>query len=115
MVEIKGLRFDTSIGVLFALKEARGHTTLQETCAAIGRSNIDNMLEVLCISHAKAEKQALTQDEFLEKLGAHGIGFLKVSSIFSEVTQKLLFDGMSTEEVENAKKLAMSQVQNKKE
>ena len=113
MVEANGLKFNTSLGVLYALKEARKHTTFQETCASLGKGDIDNMLEVLRVSCSKEEKKDFTPEQFMEELSAHGIGFLKVSSIFREVTEALLYGGMSPEEVDASKKFVMERLNKK--
>lgn len=107
MVEVNGLVFDTSLGVLFALREAGGHKTLQETYAELSHSDMDSVVKVMRISHEKGQHEKLSEEEFLEKLGRHNIGLVKLTHLYAEVSHKLMFSGMSEEEIAEAKKLAM--------
>lgn len=106
MVEINGLKFSTSIAVLFALREAEGHTTLQETYASLTHSDIDRMIEVMRICYEKGENKKLTAEEFLNELGNYGIGYVKMSKIYAQIIEKIMCDGLSQEEIDAAKKLA---------
>lgn len=115
MVEVNGLKFETSIGVLFALKEKRGHRTLQETYSSVGNTSMDNMLDVLCVCHSRAvQDSSCTMEDFVERLGKYGIGLIKVSSVFTQVLEKLLYDGMSEEEIAESKKQIAAQMEKKK-
>lgn len=111
MVEVNGLVFDTSIGALFALKEARGHTTLQETYASVASTSMDNMLDVLRVCLGKGESKNYSLEEFADTLGKHKISLIKVSMIFNDVLTQMLFDGMEPEEIEDAKKRLLAKVQ----
>ena len=111
MVEIKNIHFATSIAVLFALKEARGHKTLQETYADIGRmTSFEDMLEFLRISYEKGENKKVDSEEFIELIAVSGIGFLKVTTIFNQVIEGILYGGMSQEEVESSKKQLQAKI-----
>lgn len=113
MVEIKGIKFDTSIGVLFALKEKRGHKVLQETYNSISKTDMDNMLDVLCVCYGKGNNCSASLEEFVAALSEHGIGFIKITQIFMQVLEKILYDGMSEEEIAESKKQIMSQLDKK--
>ena len=113
MVEINGLKFETSIGVLFALKEVRGHKTLQETYKSLATTDIDSILDILRISCEKGEKQSFTLDEFIQRASECQIGYIKLTRIFAQVVEKLMYDGLSDSEVEETKKLAMAKLQEK--
>ena len=110
MVEVNGLKFETSIGVLFALKEARGHKTLQETCAAAANSNIDNVLDVLHKCYEKGQESSCSLEDFLSATEKAGLGLVKLTSVFSDVLEKMMYSGLSETEVEDAKKLAMERL-----
>lgn len=110
MVKVNGIEFSTTIGVLFALKEARGLKTLQETYKIFDRADMDTIMEVLTISYNKQHKDAsVTEEQFIELLEEKEIGFLKITDVFGEVVEALVFGGMSPEEVDSKKKLLMSQ------
>ena len=111
MVEVKNMHFATSIAVLFALKEARGHTTLQETYSSIGKiTDFEGMLELLRICYEKGEGKKVSFEEFIDILAQSGVGFVKVTTIFNQVVEGILYSGMSNDEVENAKKLVQSKL-----
>lgn len=106
MVEVNGLKFSTSIAVLFALREAGGHKTLQETYTRLSRSDMDGMVEVVRISYEKGAGKKLTIEEFLEELGNYGIGYVKLSKVYAQIVEKLMCDGMTPEEIDEVKKQA---------
>ena len=107
MVEVNGLKFATSIGVLFALKESRGHTTLQETYKSMSTSDFDNVLDVLRVCCEQGENKHFTLSEFLALLGKHEIGFVKTTHIFKDILERVMYDGLSSEERESTKKFLM--------
>ena len=106
MVEISGLKFKTSIGVLFALKEARGHKTLQETYAGIAKSDMENILDVMRVCYEQGENKRCSLEEFVQVLEDHELGFVKLTRVFSSIIEKLMYNGLSDAEVEEAKKQA---------
>lgn len=106
MVEVNGLKFATSIGVVYALKEARGHETLQQTYGSLENTSMDAILEVLRASCEKGQKKSMSEDEFLCLIEEHSLGYVKLSSIYSQVVEGLMYDGMSEKEIAEAKKLA---------
>ena len=112
MGEIQGLKFSTSIGVLFALREAGGHKTLQETYAQLSRSDMDSVLEVLRVSYNTEAGTSLTMSEFIDAVGQAGIGFVRLSRLYSEVVERLMCDGLSSEEVASVKKLVEEKAKN---
>ena len=106
MVQVNGMEFATNIGVLFALKEAKGYKTIQETYKLLENSNIDVMIDVLRVSYNKHNKVNLTIEQFVQELENKGIGFFAIADVFQKVIEALMFDGLSPEEVEAKKKLA---------
>ena len=113
MVEVNGLKFETSIGVLFALKEVRGHKTLQETYRSVAASDIDNILEVLRVCCEKGENKRLSQDDFLCTIKEHNLGFIKLTGVFGQVIEKMLYSGMTEAEIAESKKQLMARMQAK--
>ena len=109
MVEVNGLKFATSIGVLYALKEKRGHATLQETYKSVARTDMDNIMEVMCVCLEKGENKHITQDQFVRIIEEVGFGFLRLTKVFAEIIERLLYDGMSPEEIAESKKQLLAQ------
>ena len=108
MVQIKNMKFSTSIGVLFALKEQKGVKTLQETYKIFEQPDMDVMLDLLKASYMKQNKiETMTIDEFVEKLEEEQIGFIKIASVFQEVIEGVMYSGLSEEEIETKKKLVI--------
>lgn len=110
MKTINNMKFDTSIRVLFTIKEKKGHKTLQETYAYVGdKENMDNMVDILLISYNLANDTNLTDKEFQKVLADNGVGIIKMISIFGEVVEDLMFDGTSEEERKKVMALAENQ------
>ena len=86
--------------------------TLQETYQLLEQTDIDLIFEVLCISYNKANKVNMSQDEFAEFLADNNIGFVKMTSIFKDIVEDLMFNGMTPEEVE-AQKNALANLMKK--
>lgn len=105
MVTVNGLNYATSIGVLFALKEAHGYKTLQETYKLFNNADIDVVVEILNISYNKANDTKMSVDDFVNFLGAKGIGFIAITDIFQEVVEGIMFDGLTPEQKALKKKM----------
>lgn len=103
MKEINGLKFDVTLRVLYKVKEAQGHKTLNETYKYLGEinENLDLVIDVMLISYNIANKTSLTEDEFHEILSEKHIGFLKLGVIYGELLDTLLMDGLTDEERKN--------------
>ena len=107
MKEINGMKFDTSIRVLFTVKEKKGHKTLQETYAYVGdKDNMDHMIDILLISYNLANDIELDEKGFQGILANNGIGIIKMITIFGQVVEDLMFDGTSEDERKNIMALA---------
>lgn len=102
---ISGLKFATSIGVLYELKQMKKHETLQETYKMLETTNMDAMLDVLCVSYNRANKQSLDLPSFIDLLEQTNMGFLKVAEMFQAVVEGLIFSGLTPEEIAERKKL----------
>lgn len=102
MKTINNMKFDTSIRVLYTLKEKKGHKTLQETYAYVGdKENLDHMIDVTLTSYNLANGVELDDKKFQDVLAANDIGIIKMISIFGEIVEALLFDGTTDEERKN--------------
>lgn len=109
MLNVKGLSFSNSLGVLFALRENHGHKTLQETYRMLETTDLDIIYEVLLAAYNDAHLSApVNEKEFVTVLADHQIGFIRMTEIFQELVEKLMFDGLAPEEVEAKKKFLMS-------
>lgn len=107
MKEFNGLKFDTSIRVLYKVKELKGHKTLNETYAYVGnQEDVDAMLTVARVSYNIANNTNLTEDEFQVLLSDNKIGLIKSIQIFGEVVESLMFDGTSEEDRKKVMALA---------
>lgn len=96
------LNFDTSIRVLFKIKELKGHKTLNETYAYVGnKEDVDAMINVARISYNIANHTQLSEEQFQEVLAEKGIGLIKMIKIFGEVIEAIMFDGTTEEERKN--------------
>lgn len=109
MVEINDLKLDTSIGTLYALRNARGHKTLQETYHYLTHADMDVMMDVLRIAHNKATNKEYSYDEFIDLLSQKSIGFIRITKLFAEFVEHFMYSGLSPEEIADAKKLAETQ------
>lgn len=104
MKTIMNINFDDTIRVLYKIKEKRGHKTLQETYKFLGDPNIeiDNILDVILISYNIAHKGNPLDEEGLQDLFAENkIGFAKISLIYKEIIEAIMFDGLSEDERKN--------------
>ena len=112
MKTINNLNFDTSLRVLYKVKEKKGHKTLNETYAYVGnKQDFDAMLDTALISYNLANDTNLNDDEFQKILGEQHIGLIKIVQIFGEVIDAIMFDGTTDEERKNI--LALVEKQNK--
>lgn len=106
MVQIGNLKFSTSLGVLYDLKQKYGHTRLNETYKKLAEEQeIDSVIEILNISYNKANKVNLNEEEFAQLMEENDIGFLKLSEMFGKVVEGIMFNGMTPEEIEERKNL----------
>lgn len=104
MKTIMNINFDDTIRVLYKIKEKKGHKTLQETYKYLSDPNleIDNILDVVLISYNIAHKDSPLSEEELQDLFAENkIGFAKISFIYKEIIESIMFDGLSDEERKN--------------
>lgn len=104
MKTINNMNFDTTIRVLFKIKEKKGHKTLQETYKFLSDPNleIDTILDIVLISYNIANKdKPLSENELQELFASNEIGFAKISLIFKEIIESILFDGTTEEERKN--------------
>lgn len=104
METINNIKFDTSIRVLFKIKEAKGHKTLQETYKFLGNPEIeiDTILDVIKISYGIANKDDNVDDEKMQEvLAINGVGFGKIAMIYQKIIEKIMFDGLTEEERKN--------------
>lgn len=100
MVQFGDLKFSTSLGVMYALKQKYNHTKLNDTYKMLSDSKeIDSIIEILNISYNKANGTNLSEDEFTAILEKENIGFLKLGDIFTQVIEGMMFNGLSPEEV----------------
>ena len=100
MVQFGDLKFSTSLGVMYALKQKYNHTKLNDTYKMLSDSReIDSIVEILNISYNKANGTNLSEDEFTAVLEKENIGFLKLGDIFTQVIEGIMFNGLSPEEV----------------
>lgn len=100
MVQFGDLKFSTSLGVMYALKQKYNHTKLNDTYKMLANSQeIDSIVEILNISYNKANGTNLSEDEFTVVLEKENIGFLKLGDIFTQVIEGIMFNGLSPEEV----------------
>jgi hypothetical protein len=114
MIDICGLKFATNLGVMFALKEAHNTTTLQETYALLEKqTDIDLIFEVLLIAYNRQNKVNLSADDFAQLLGDNDIGFVKMTDIFKNLVEHLMFSGLTPDEIEERKNQAAN-LMNKK-
>ena len=112
MKTISNMKFDTSIRVLFEIKEKKGHRTLQETYNYLGqKDNMDQMMDVLLISYNLANDTTLDEKGLQKVFAENNVGIIKMISIFGEVVEQLMFDG--TTEEERKKVMALAENQNK--
>ena len=105
MVEFNKMHFSTSIAVLFKIKTEKGHQTLQETYNFLMKTELDTQIEVLRVAYNIAEQANVNTDEFLALIAENGIGFILITQLFSELLEKLMYSGLSKEEIEAKKEL----------
>lgn len=104
MVQFGNLKFSTSIGVMYSLKQKYNHSKLSETYDMLSQSSdVDNIVEILNISYNKANNVNLNVDEFSEVLDNNNIGFIKLGELFTQVVEGIMFNGLSPEEVQERK------------
>lgn len=104
MIELESLKFDDTLNLLYGIKCAKGHKTLNETYESLQQTSIDSILDVLCISYNLANKTSFSTEEFANEMSLKGVGFVKLTNIFTQLIQSLMFSGLSKEEEEASKK-----------
>lgn len=107
MIKVKELNFASSIGVLYALKERYNHKTLQETYKMLESTDMDVLMEVLCVAYNKANGTELTVEKFADLLDSRGIGFVLVAEMYQQVIEEIMFSGLSAEEIAERKNQLM--------
>lgn len=103
MLQFENMKFATSIGVLFTLKQTHGHKTLQETYTMLEKTDMDSIFEVLCVSYNVANDTKLNTEEFVALLDTNNVGFLKIIELFKNVVETMMFSGLSEKEIEERK------------
>lgn len=104
MKTIMNINFDDTIRVLYKIKEQMGHRTLQDTYKYLSdpEMEIDSVLNVVLISYNIAHKGNPLDEEGLQDLFAENkIGFAKISFIYKEILEAIMFDGLSDDERKN--------------
>lgn len=102
MITINGINFDNTIRTLYHLKTAKGHKSLKETYAYMATEDIDVILDILLISFNTAHKDApVNLEGLMDVFAENGIGFVKIATIYQQVSESLLLDGLSDEERKN--------------
>lgn len=109
MLLMNDIKFATNIGVLFDLKTKKGFRTLQETYKVFESTEMDNIIEVLCVSYNRANNTSMDIQSFIDLLDSKGVGFLKIAEIYKELVEAIMFSGMTPEEIEERKNLMMNQ------
>ncbi len=109
MVEINNMQFASSIGVLYTLKEARGHKTLQETYSVFENADIDTIVEILRVAYNRQNNSSLNEEQFFSMLEKNKVGFIQLAEIFQQVVEQIMYDGLTPEEVDSKKKFLESQ------
>lgn len=112
MVQLDNLKFSTSFGVLYEIKNIKGHSTINETYKALQTDDIDNITLVIRIAYNKANKVNLSEDAFLEFLDENSIGFVKLTDIYAKIVEGIMFNGLSEAEIV-ARKNAMANLMKK--
>lgn len=103
MVQLDNLNFSTSLGVLFELKNIKGHKTINETYKSLETDDLGNILEIMSIAYNKANKTNYTVDEFTEILDSKNFGFIKIAEGYAKIVEAIMFNGLSPEEVAERK------------
>lgn len=103
MVQLDNLNFSTSLGVLFELKNIKGHKTINETYKSLETDDLDNILEIMSISYNKANKTVYTVEEFTELLDSKNFGFIKIAEGYAKIVEAIMFNGLSPEEIAERK------------
>lgn len=103
MVQLDNLKFSTNFGVLYELKNIKGHKTLNETYKSLETDDVENILCVMRISYNKANKVNLSEDEFVSFLDERNIGFMKLAEYYGKLVEGIMFNGLSEEEIASRK------------
>ena len=107
MLKIKNIEFNDTIAVLYQIKNSKGHKTLNETYKYLSSESLDTMLDVVLISYNLQHKDNPVDEEGLgQVLGENGIGMVKLGLIYTQIVEKLMFDGMSDQEIADLKNKA---------
>lgn len=105
MLRVKDIEFSDTIKVLFRIKQARGHKTVQDTIKYLQTEDMDVMFDVILESYNAAHPGAeLNDDQLGDLLAEKGIGIAKIAMMYSEIVEKLTLSGLTDEETENLKK-----------
>lgn len=98
MITKNNLKFDTGIGFLYKLKSERKHTTVQETINALQDSSVDNMIDVIRVSYCKGMNVEMSNDQFIQFISDNNFGIFFLTSIYTEIVEAVMFDGLSEQE-----------------
>ena len=95
----------TNLKVMFKLKDITGLKTLQEAMNAVGKLDMDGQLDFLYAAYnAYKDNLPMTKAEFTDYLLEHA-GVFKLTEYIEAVTEGILYNGMSKEEVDEKKEL----------
>lgn len=108
MVQLGNLKFSTSLGVMYTLKQKYNHNNLKETYALlneVSNGDVDIMMEIALASFNRENKTNLNEDEFAILLDDNEVGFVKLTDLLGKVVEGIMFNGLSPEEIEERKNL----------
>ena len=109
MITFSNVNFSDTLEVLFALRQSRGCSTIQETYKILERTDMDTIFEVLLASYNAAHRGAeVTLEGLTTILADNKIGFVRLTEAYAKVVEALMFNGMTPEEIEERKNYLMS-------
>lgn len=101
----------TSLRVVYALRDISHAKNLQEAIGSISKLDLDGQCDLLYAAYKAGEGKndvSITKEAFIGEV-LDNLGIFAITDVINELTEGLLYSGLSPEEIE-AKKAQMTEV-----
>lgn len=104
-IKDKDYELSTSLRVVYALRDIAHAESLQEAIGSISKLDLDGQLELLYAAYKAANRTSsdcLSKGEFTDEV-IDNFGIFAITNAINELTDGLLYSGLSQEEIESKK------------
>lgn len=103
-IKEKEYELSTSLRVVYALRDISKAGSLQEAIGSISKLDLDGQLELLYAAYKAANRNTtcISKADFTDEL-LDNYGIFAITNAINELTDGLLYSGLSQEEIESKK------------